>query len=385
VTSQHTKTDQMVGTVAYMSPERFDGNSRAVTPAADVFAWGAVVAYAASGRTPFAADSAAATAARILTQPPVLDGLSGQLRDLVAVTLAKEPQDRPTAHELLDLLLAHGPQEMSAGLGVNPELRHAAEAAQHSGRYVTGDQPGRDLTTAVLKKPARRGPRRAAVGLGVLALAGAGLLFAHEQGAEDLRTATATSSKPPVTVSEAARVVQGPSVHDRLDRPGLWTASTEDSGGCYFKGGALVATPEDSNTYQCDGPADSYAGDQSITVDVQLQTARTCATVWFRYVAESGYQVRACTDQVALDLDDNGDLHPVSKAELTTFTLGSRHLLGIDVHDDVATVTVDGATVTTGAVNDPSLPGGQALLGITGAGDGSDARVAYSTVDIKTL
>jgi serine/threonine protein kinase len=40
VTSQHTRTDQMVGTVAYMAPERFDGDSRTVTPAADVFAWG---------------------------------------------------------------------------------------------------------------------------------------------------------------------------------------------------------------------------------------------------------------------------------------------------------------------------------------------------------
>jgi serine/threonine protein kinase len=57
VTSQHTGTDQMVGTVAYMAPERFDsGSSRVVGPAADIFAWGAVVAYAGTGRTPFAAD-----------------------------------------------------------------------------------------------------------------------------------------------------------------------------------------------------------------------------------------------------------------------------------------------------------------------------------------
>ncbi|MEK8107247.1 protein kinase [Micromonospora sp. M12] len=40
VTSRHTKTDQMVGTVAYMAPERFDNDSdRTVGPAADVFAW----------------------------------------------------------------------------------------------------------------------------------------------------------------------------------------------------------------------------------------------------------------------------------------------------------------------------------------------------------
>src|SRR3954447_3141871 len=64
-TSQHTRTDQMVGTVAYMAPERFDGES-SLTPAADIFAWGAVVAYAGMGRTPFNADSPPATAVRIL-------------------------------------------------------------------------------------------------------------------------------------------------------------------------------------------------------------------------------------------------------------------------------------------------------------------------------
>ncbi|WP_433789869.1 serine/threonine protein kinase [Actinoplanes sp. CA-252034] len=109
-TSQHTRTDQLVGTVAYMAPERFDPvDGRPVTAAADIFAWGAVVAYAATGRTPFAAESAPATAMRILTQAPDLSGLPESLRGPVGRALAKEPDDRPTARELLDLLLAGGP------------------------------------------------------------------------------------------------------------------------------------------------------------------------------------------------------------------------------------------------------------------------------------
>ena len=105
-TSRHTQTDQMVGTVAYMAPERFEPAHQAqVTPAADVFAWGAVVAYAASGRTPFDGDSAASTAMRILTQPPDLSGLPPSLRAPVELALAKDPRDRPTARELLDMLL----------------------------------------------------------------------------------------------------------------------------------------------------------------------------------------------------------------------------------------------------------------------------------------
>ncbi|BAL90358.1 putative serine/threonine protein kinase [Actinoplanes missouriensis 431] len=106
-TSQHTRTDQMVGTVAYMAPERFDpAGGRPVTAAADIFAWGAVVVYTATGRTPFAAESAAATAMRILTQQPDLTGVPEALVPVVERALAKDPVERPSARELLDLLLA---------------------------------------------------------------------------------------------------------------------------------------------------------------------------------------------------------------------------------------------------------------------------------------
>jgi serine/threonine protein kinase len=105
-TSANTRTDQMVGTVAYMAPERFASDAdEPLTPAADVFAWGGVVAYAGTGHTPFYADSPPAMAARILTQPPKLDGLSGPLRDLVAHALEKDPANRPSSRELLDLLI----------------------------------------------------------------------------------------------------------------------------------------------------------------------------------------------------------------------------------------------------------------------------------------
>jgi WD40 repeat protein len=126
-TSQHTRPDLVVGTLAYMAPERFDTDRRRpLTPAADVFAWGVVVTYAATGHLPFAGDSPAATAGMILIQPPDLDGLTGGLRDLVASALEKDPARRPTAAELLDLLLTAVP--------VDPEVRRAAYAARDSER-----------------------------------------------------------------------------------------------------------------------------------------------------------------------------------------------------------------------------------------------------------
>ncbi|MCA2217345.1 serine/threonine-protein kinase [Jidongwangia harbinensis] len=108
-TSHHTGTDHMVGTVAYMAPERFDTDAvDEVTTAADIFAWGALVGFAATGRTPFAAGSPPATAMRILTQPPDLDGVPESLRDIVGRALDKDPRRRPTARELVDLLVPDG-------------------------------------------------------------------------------------------------------------------------------------------------------------------------------------------------------------------------------------------------------------------------------------
>ncbi|MGN9907350.1 serine/threonine protein kinase [Phytohabitans sp. LJ34] len=149
-TSHHTATNQWLGTVAYMAPERFGSDAGSViTPAADVFAWGAVLAYAGTGHTPFAADSPPVVAARILTQPPDLTGLVPPLRDLVERTLAKEPSLRPTSRELLDMLLVAGPDRppaMAAALAQQPGLLVAAEEAQ----AATHQRPEGALTAAAV-------------------------------------------------------------------------------------------------------------------------------------------------------------------------------------------------------------------------------------------
>jgi serine/threonine protein kinase len=109
-TSYHTASGQMIGTVEYMAPESFDTTAGGpVTSAADIFAWGVLVTFAATGRTPFTGDTPPATALRIATQPPDLSDLTGVLRDLVGRALAKRPEDRPTARELLETLLGTAP------------------------------------------------------------------------------------------------------------------------------------------------------------------------------------------------------------------------------------------------------------------------------------
>ncbi|WP_307875094.1 protein kinase domain-containing protein [Frankia nepalensis] len=92
-------TQGAIGTPAYMAPEQALGE--AVTGAADVHALGAVLVFAATGKSPFGADSVPRIMGRIATEPPDLTGVPDMLRPLVAQTMAKAPADRPTPDELL--------------------------------------------------------------------------------------------------------------------------------------------------------------------------------------------------------------------------------------------------------------------------------------------
>src|SRR5690606_13398566 len=88
-----TATSTVIGTPSYMAPEQLAGE--AVGPAADVFAWGATIAYAANGRPPFGQDTIPAVMTRIMSGRPDLGGLTGPLRELVAQSLHRDPAKRP--------------------------------------------------------------------------------------------------------------------------------------------------------------------------------------------------------------------------------------------------------------------------------------------------
>lgn len=87
------------GTYTYQAPEVVTG--QAAGAAADVFAWGAVVLFAATGRDPFHGESLGGVMHRLLTVDPDLSCLPDPLGELVGRALAKEPADRPAAAELI--------------------------------------------------------------------------------------------------------------------------------------------------------------------------------------------------------------------------------------------------------------------------------------------
>ncbi|MGC4891546.1 protein kinase domain-containing protein [Micromonospora sp. DT227] len=98
-----TASSRVMGTTAYMAPERFRND--AVGPPCDVFAWAATIAFAAGGRPPFGNDSLFAVMHRVLHDPPELPPLPPVLDELIRECLAKDPADRPDAERVLVRLL----------------------------------------------------------------------------------------------------------------------------------------------------------------------------------------------------------------------------------------------------------------------------------------
>ncbi|WP_327122319.1 PQQ-binding-like beta-propeller repeat protein [Streptomyces sp. NBC_01341] len=98
-----TETGKLIGSPPYMAPEQFQ-RPREVGPAADVFALGAVLVHAATGRGPFDSDSPYIVAYQVVHDEADLAGVPADLAPLVGRCLAKDPADRPTPDEIMAAL-----------------------------------------------------------------------------------------------------------------------------------------------------------------------------------------------------------------------------------------------------------------------------------------
>ncbi|GLW10775.1 hypothetical protein Misp01_59030 [Microtetraspora sp. NBRC 13810] len=160
-----TGTGEIIGTPRYMSPEVLRGEP--VSPACDVFSWGCLVAFAASGRPPFAGETLPAVLFHVLNSAPELSDLEPVMRDLVSRALDKDPARRPTAQQLLDSLV---------GRAAVPE--QAASTVRSTWVQESGPAPA----------PAHGGGWRRGLWTGVaaaavaLAAAGAGVVWALSPG-----------------------------------------------------------------------------------------------------------------------------------------------------------------------------------------------------------
>ena len=108
-----TQTGVVVGSPGYMPPEQALGQQ--VGTAGDVFSLGAVLAYAATGRSTFGeAASQAAMMYQVVHGEPDLTGMPASLVDLVRACLAKDPAARPAPAQIERALAPQGAASLLA-------------------------------------------------------------------------------------------------------------------------------------------------------------------------------------------------------------------------------------------------------------------------------
>jgi tetratricopeptide (TPR) repeat protein len=99
VGAECTASGQVIGTPSYMAPEQADGQPKKIGPAADIYALGAILYKALTGRAPFLGDSALETLKLLSTtevaRPAELrPGLPKDLETICLKCLQKEPSKR---------------------------------------------------------------------------------------------------------------------------------------------------------------------------------------------------------------------------------------------------------------------------------------------------
>ncbi|MER7340899.1 serine/threonine-protein kinase [Streptomyces sp. NPDC000075] len=207
-----TRTGSVIGTYAYMSPEQVRGEE--LSPAGDVFAFGSVLVFAATGRSPFDATTLPAIVHRVVTEPPRLDGLAAPLRDVAEACLAKDPARRPGMDEVLARLSVTGPGAVpGASAGAFGAAPAAFEAAPGGAFHALPTQPAQappappgppGISPAPL--PASPGPGRGPLSRRTLLIGGIGAAAAAAVPAYLLRDSWPGSASQPDRTRPVARL-----------------------------------------------------------------------------------------------------------------------------------------------------------------------------------
>ncbi|GII30098.1 WD40 repeat domain-containing serine/threonine protein kinase [Planotetraspora mira] len=165
-----TVTGAVVGTFAYMSPEQV--RAEPVGPAGDAFSLGCVLAFAATGHSPFDAGSIAAVVHRVISEPPDLDGvpIGHGLRDLINACLAKDPAARPSMGDVLARLSEPGAADMPPTV---VDMIMSRESQSRAALEGTGGHTAIEHPEAPPPAPASRLIKRRSVLIGGLAAAAA--------------------------------------------------------------------------------------------------------------------------------------------------------------------------------------------------------------------
>jgi Protein kinase domain len=138
-----TMTGMFMGTPGYLAPEVIEG--RPSSQASDVHAWGATVAFAATGRPPYGTGSYEGIFYRIVNGQLDLAGVPGPLLPLLASALARDPAHRPSAAALAAGVSVLDPVALTgvpAAPPLAPGLGNAATRVEAASAGVLPGVPG---------------------------------------------------------------------------------------------------------------------------------------------------------------------------------------------------------------------------------------------------
>jgi eukaryotic-like serine/threonine-protein kinase len=183
-----TVSGVVIGTPAYMAPERLEGES--ATPAADLYSTGVVLYEALTGRKPFAADSAIGVAEQIRAgRAPALHELlpdvDPSLERVVERAMERDPRSRfATAADMRRALDEHPAPTAPGVVGADDETEPQPVApVTQTQALPTTVRPGR-------RAPAARGLWIAAVAVALLAFVILGVVLSQRD------SGTSSSSRP---------------------------------------------------------------------------------------------------------------------------------------------------------------------------------------------
>ncbi|MEU8382087.1 serine/threonine-protein kinase [Streptosporangium sp. NPDC048865] len=291
-----TTASGLIGTPAYLSPEQIGGAP--ASPASDVFGWAATMLCAASGGSPFGADTVPAVLHRILNLHPDLSALPPAFAGLIASCLDKDPARRPTARALMVGLVDPGAADPST----EDLARIGSRIAAPPGRNTA--PPGRSALTT---QESRRGSRGVVAGavlvtVSLLVAAGIGAWLVLGPPRTEAGDGDRTSSSP---FSSPASPAPSPSSSPASDVPSTPEPSATEGSDPPEGGGEIPASF-----------AGSWAGD-GVTSTNPFAAGEKRIEVTLRKGddgAEWAEPVNGCRGRIALT--------KVAADELT-FTLGS--------------------------------------------------------------